>query len=546
MSDDAPPPVWEYQKLDGRAQLARFVLTNARDWLDEPLAVNWHDLNQAPPGRRALVCALYQAVCRHPIRYVPEKYDPDAAKQQVRTPTEVLHNPGEGTCLDLSLLFCGLCLACELIPWLVVVKGHALVAVSLRHDRRQWRDFTRPEWKRFLKGPVDALDDEVRAALAEGYLVLECTGFARGTRFDPGMPEGQGRDGDGLLPFEEALRAGRAQLECARRPFECAIDLAVAFEQASNQGWGYEPYVLKPPAGRRSATAQPRDTGVLPYLADRTVQTQMIESEVLERLGSDGGRPLVFLIEGDYGQGHDGLIRRIRQHDLPTLLALAGSPDCVAEKLVNLPGAGAVDFGRLLRLELAQRLGVRLPGGTAPAWSDLSARLRDYPGRFLFTSSYSTTAWEVDRARRGGQPDRVRQFLAAWEHCDDHPPDRAPIVCLKVIYEQRDAPGWAGLLGRFFPPANRQLADHLDTLDRELRERRVYPRLRAVRLPRLDGVRPTDLEDWQNHPLVKAYSREADFTARIESLFSGVGGTMPMSKVITALGQWLTAYAMEV
>ena len=531
---------WRYHKLENDwAVLARFVQVNARKWLDEPLAVNWNDLNQDPEGRRKVIQELYEVLRGCRINYTLEPYNPDAAIQEIRTPTEILHNPREGNCLDLSLLFCGLCLGCDLAPWLIVTQGHAFVAVALQHRRSERGN----ERKFFLQGPLRQMEQQVREALAKHYLVLECTGSARGRTFDPNFPEGQGRDDHGLLPFDEALKAGSAQLDCKRRPFKCALDMAVALEPVAKQGWGIQPDDLEPPAGRGAQKA--RDTGVLPYLADRAKQIQTIENEVLSGLGADRGRPLVFLIEGDYGQGHDGLIRRLRQHDLPELFTREGKAENVADRLMSLPGAGAADFGGTLRRELAKSLIVRGAGTTIPTWAELARRLRGHPGRFLFTSSYATTAWEEDRKQYRGRTSRVRQFLAHWEECNDLPPDHAPIVCLKIIYEQYDDPWRPGLWRRFFPTPNAQLADHLDELGRELAEGRAYPRVHAVRLPRLDGVRPADLDDWQGQPLVRSFSREADFTTRIEDLFAGVRDKLPMSKVVEALDSWLKPYAME-
>ena len=544
------PVAWRYHKLENDwAVLARFVQVNARKWLDEPLAVNWNDLNRDPEGRRKVIQKLYEVLCGCRINYTLEPYNPDAAIQEIRTPTEILHNPREGNCLDLSLLFCGLCLGCDLAPWLIVTQGHAFVAVALQHRRSERGN----ERKFFSQGPLRQMEQQVREALAKHYLILECTGSAHGRTFDPNFPEGQGRNDHGLLPFDEALKAGSAQLDCKRRPFKCALDMAVALEPVARQGWGIQPDDLEPPAGRLAQKA--RDTGVLPYLADRTTQIQTIEDEVHRGLGDDRGRPLVFLIEGDYGQGHNGLIRRLRQHDLPKLFTLAGKAEKVADGgLVSLPRAGAADFGGTLRRGLATSLIgrdagatpsliVRDAGATTPTWAELARHLRDC--RFLFTSSYTTTAWEEDRKQYRGRTSRVRQFLGAWEECDDLPPDHAPIVCLKIIYEQCDDPWQPGLWGRFFPTPNAQLADHLDELGRKLAEDRVYPRIHAVRLPRLDGVRPADLDEWQDQPLVKSFSREADFTTRIEDLFAGVSDKLPMSKVVTALDSWLKTYAME-
>ena len=219
---------WTWPKVDEKG-LARFVLDDAMKWLVDPrLPVNWNDLNRSSSDRRVLIKALYKTLQRYGISYTPEKYHPELAEQLVRTPAEILDRPREGTCLDLSVLFCGLCLGCELIPLLVRVRGHAFVMVSLAHGLREWRHLSRPEWKDFRMGP---LTDPgcLKAWVDSGrYLAVECTGFARSTTIDPGLPEGQGRDAEGFLTFDAAVAAAREQLDAPGRVLEYVIDFAVA------------------------------------------------------------------------------------------------------------------------------------------------------------------------------------------------------------------------------------------------------------------------------------------------------------------------------
>ena len=58
-----------------------------------------------------------------------------------------------GTCLDLATLFCGVCLANQLLPMLIMTKGHAFAAVSLTHGAKQWDDY-RKEYAFFEEGPL--------------------------------------------------------------------------------------------------------------------------------------------------------------------------------------------------------------------------------------------------------------------------------------------------------------------------------------------------------------------------------------------------------
>ena len=163
-----------------------------------------------------------------------------AYTQTIRTPPEILVAPREGTCLDLAALYCGLCLASELLPVLIVIEGHALAAVSLTHGVRDWNGY-RPGRELFAAGPLSdaqALRDLIDE---ESFLAVECTGFAHSDLLGQkigDMPEAQHRSG-GVLTFDQAVDTGRQQLDWAERPFQFAIDIAVA-----HYGWRIEPQPL--------------------------------------------------------------------------------------------------------------------------------------------------------------------------------------------------------------------------------------------------------------------------------------------------------------
>ena len=178
----------------------------------------------------------YEALTPLKISYAPEKYDPQEERQQIRTPAEILDAPKEGTCLDLSVLFCGLCLGFDLLPLLIVIEGHAFVAVSLERGLREWMDFGRREIQHFDRGLIE--DPEPLRLLIDqqSYLALECTGFAHSERLHGSEPEKQDRS-NGVLTFERCIVAGRKQLEIAARPFRFALDIASLHYQ-----WGLPPF----------------------------------------------------------------------------------------------------------------------------------------------------------------------------------------------------------------------------------------------------------------------------------------------------------------
>ena len=86
-----------------------------------------------------MVRELYEALAARDLRWSRALYHPDAELQYIRTPDTILHGSGDATCLDLALLFAGAALGKELLPLVVVLDGHALVAMSLTTERRARR-----------------------------------------------------------------------------------------------------------------------------------------------------------------------------------------------------------------------------------------------------------------------------------------------------------------------------------------------------------------------------------------------------------------------
>ncbi len=233
---------WEWSKYN-REGLASFVTDKAFEFLRLP--ESRVDLTQSR-GRRPLLEVIYNSLVEKKIQYAPEKYHPSAAKQRIRTPAEILNAPGEGTCLDLAILFCGLCLANDLLPVLIVLEGHALVAVSLNHGLREWDDY-REEKELFGHSPLEDFEELKRLIDDEAYLSIECTGFAYSKSLPESVPEGIGRTEEGILPFEQAVAAGREQLDQPERPGRFALDIAIA-----HYSWRIEPFKIPQPDARHT------------------------------------------------------------------------------------------------------------------------------------------------------------------------------------------------------------------------------------------------------------------------------------------------------
>lgn len=222
---------WKWAKANEK-DLAKFVNEKAIELLDKLPIEDRLKLVEKPSGRRKLVKTIYEALIQKGIRYDFEKYQPEAETQLIRTPVEILSKPGEGTCLDLALLFCSLCFGYGLLPLLILVEGHALAAVSLKYKREQWNANER---ERNIFGTSELFQGEVNLAELqklvddEAYIAVECTGFARTQSFsNVEAPEAKGRTPDGVLDFDRAVEAGQEQLNNQNRPFSFAIDIAVA------------------------------------------------------------------------------------------------------------------------------------------------------------------------------------------------------------------------------------------------------------------------------------------------------------------------------
>jgi len=540
---------WTWPKVD-KMELARLVLDNAKDWLIEPrLSVNWNDLNVSIDGRKQLLCALYETLCRYRITYTPEKYQPDQSQQLVRTPDEILGGSREGTCLDLSLLFCGLCMGCHLIPWLVIIKGHALVLVSMNARLPEWKHLSRAEWKEFRYAPLTDMGI-VNRVLTEGrYMAVECTGFARSDSLPASLPEGQNRNTDGFLSFEMAVQAGTMQLNLADRPLEYVIDVAVArFE------WQLEAYDLRLPRlpvggpspvavllSARDPSAPPRElVDDLPLLTDRTPQTGRFLESLGEGLSTSSSLPAVFFIEGDLDQGHAGLVRRLVRFELPGWLESRVRDPSVIDVHVVLPGSDTSNFDRALRSELGLKLSMR--GNYEPTWTDVAARLRDRPGRVLFRFTFSTSDWEQD------QQERLVKLLRSWEQCASIPTEGAPIVCVQVIYEPRQNRRLSWWFGTGGGNANKRLKAYLEErLQADLATGQIYPGVSVVLLKPLDDVTAGNLADWQNRDEVRGISRGHDFSIQIRELFQDIHDRgrkgLPMDEVVHHLRNWLEPFA---
>ncbi len=218
-------------KAEPRA-LARFIPRAVPPALRLPPEINRLDLLHQE-GVEALLRELYNLLRDQGITCDVEPPAPAmAVRQPIRTIDTILTEK-RGTCLDLSLLFCAVCLAHDLAPLLIVLEGHAFVAVATGRTLQQPHGEGMPAFERGMLASFDALRDQVPRL----YLPVECTGFAAGAGLSREYPEGRGRERrDGCMSFDRAVRAGEEYLNAhiapasatpgaAQRAFLYALDI---------------------------------------------------------------------------------------------------------------------------------------------------------------------------------------------------------------------------------------------------------------------------------------------------------------------------------
>jgi len=239
-------------KTEPRA-LARFIPRAVPPALRLPPAINRLDLLHQE-GVEALLRELYNLLRDQGITCDVQPPDLEIeARQPVRTIDTILAEK-RGTFLDLSLLFCAVCLAHDLVPLLIVLEGHAFVAVSTRRTLQQPHGEGTLAFEQGLLTDFEQLRDQVPRL----YLPVECTGFAAGAGLNREYPEGRGRERrDGCMSFDRAVRAGEEYVNAhivpagatpgaAQRAFLYALDIVTLQDQ-----YGFMPPDATPPDDTR-------------------------------------------------------------------------------------------------------------------------------------------------------------------------------------------------------------------------------------------------------------------------------------------------------
>ncbi len=135
--------LWEWTR-NNEKDLAKFVNREAIDVLSKPVPLNKPKLEllKDKPGREQIIKSIYEYLKDQTIEYDKPPYHDNLNRQIIRNPSEILVDRKQGTCLDLSLLFGSFCLGYGLLPLIIIIKGHAFVAVSLSLILEEWESPT--------------------------------------------------------------------------------------------------------------------------------------------------------------------------------------------------------------------------------------------------------------------------------------------------------------------------------------------------------------------------------------------------------------------
>lgn len=533
----------KWSKID-HLGLAYHVTREARKVLAPEL--NVLDLLQQEDGKREIVRVIYNTLRDRRVRYALEPRATARPKptQEIRTPSEILGSLSEGTCLDLALLFCGVCLACELIPVLIVLEGHALVAVSLNHGLHDWDRRGKNEDSLFKNALVTEEKAEQLLQLIEDgdYLPVECTGASFSQSLTGDQPECTGRDAEGALTFERAVEAGRQQFDPQYgRPFRYAIDVAVAhcfheMEPVPVSGVLSQPLSGRIPEVLQQMHRETTATDPLPYLLDRSEQEMALRKAALYHRAGLRNRPLICVIHGDEEECHSEFILRLQEISLPKILEYWHPGEAVQTPILKYR----------MTLPMSNLTGTNWED---VLWEDLAAATianpQTSPEGAISGSAVAGVINFVTRHRlavmidmpllteklEGVPADRIDRLFKFWDQWQNLPKDLLLIVCVSFKYQRRYEVGrkWHHMFTR-----SRGLNDTLREYVRNL-SFDSYENLYGVSLPELRAIPQSEAEDAVNHTLISGRYGLTDRDVRRIYQRAGLclpDGRIPMDKLL--------------
>ena len=342
------------------------------------LPASGYDFNPGRGDPRELIENIYNALCQQNIEYDLNEYIQywkDEQQQKILTAEDIFQRQGKGTCLDLAILFCAICIHFNLLPILILLDGHALAAVSLTHSYRDWENESRNGQELFWEN-LGTLKNKngLKKMLKKEYLAVECTGFARSETISE---TGDFEREDRLLSFEQAVEAGEQIVKQKEKDLFFALDIPTAYnfwfpkvfgerlEREVPKSFNNDKDLLKDiyvPLGlierkrKEQAKRRPDEDSVNPENAEFNKPDEKYEivkeykndeffDEVLKNSVSTNSQGKRLLVVGDPGGGKSTLLQKIadwileKELGLPIWISLAKfNEDLVKDKDVSDAG----------------------------------------------------------------------------------------------------------------------------------------------------------------------------------------------------------------
>lgn len=232
---------------DEEARLARYVNVRCAMEAIGPLGsiegLTVYDRRHEYEGEVDVAEAAYELISSRKIPYDNAQYNDEMLTYQTVVTPHGLTSGTSGTCLDFALLYAGYLLGHHLEPLVVILEGHALVALKVTKAP-------------LSVGALGENEQHLRDLVGEGdYVAIEATGMSTGTQnlsFAEACQRGERRVLDEPLKFyiepgEQQKRRGSRSHPCHRRSWSKLSSLAVAMlALMGGAGWRLWPDVPLP------------------------------------------------------------------------------------------------------------------------------------------------------------------------------------------------------------------------------------------------------------------------------------------------------------
>ncbi|MFI1028378.1 hypothetical protein [Streptomyces sp. NPDC020951] len=273
-----PAGRWEKWKKTEPARLASYVnphdVTCRFGSLGATFAQRSADLREA--ARQ-----IYDHLAAQNLPYETSRMDFESyheAEQIIRPPGDL--STHGGNCLELSLLFAGMCAAHKLRPLLVLLRNHALVAVWLGGDLDETWSTGRPAARDYqitsnglgnLQGGAGNLRDKLAELVVEGaYLLVDCMGFAQ-----------SGPAGAGTFPLTFDAAVERGLDETRNRELVNIVDIAFQWRHRLHRPY---PVPTTPATAAVAVPSEPHNLGVSALGSQALTSTLATAAEAIPQL----------------------------------------------------------------------------------------------------------------------------------------------------------------------------------------------------------------------------------------------------------------------